>query len=168
MIVVCSLARLPSVVKEHGARHVVTLISDRDLVSRPEGVEADDHLWLRMDDIADEVEGMIPPDEKHVAELITFLKRWDRKKPLVVHCYAGISRSTAAAFISACVLAPNIAESELARRLRAASPTASPNSRLVALADAYLGRKGHMVRAISQIGPAYLSYEAEPFTLYLD
>jgi predicted protein tyrosine phosphatase len=168
MIVVCSLARLPETVKQHGARHVVTLVADSDLVLRPEGIEADDHLWLRMDDIADEIEGMIPPSEKHVVDLIEFLKRWNREKPLVVHCYAGISRSTAAAYIAACVLAPEIEEAELARRLRAASPTASPNPRLIALADKYLGRKGRMVRAIAQIGPAHLSYEAEPFMLYLD
>lgn len=168
MIVVCSLARLPETVKRHGARHVVTLVADGDLVFRPEGVEAEDHLWLRMDDIADDVEGMTPPSESHVADLIEFLKRWNREKPLVVHCYAGISRSTAAAFISACVLSPKADEIAIAKRLREASPTASPNPRLVALADRYLGRKGRMVRAIELIERGQPSYEAEPFTLHLD
>jgi predicted protein tyrosine phosphatase len=168
MIVVCSLARLPETVKQHGARHVVTLVADGDLVFRPEGVEAEDHLWLRMDDIADNIEGMTPPNEKHIEDLIEFLNRWDREKPLVVHCYAGISRSTAAAFIAACVLAPELKESELAQRLRAASPTASPNPRLIALADKRLGRNGRMVRAIEQIERGQPSYEAEPFALHLD
>jgi predicted protein tyrosine phosphatase len=168
MIVVCSLARLSETVKQHGARHVVTLLADRDKVFRPEGVEESDHLWLGMDDIANEIEGMTPPGEKHVDTLLEFLKRWDRKAPLVVHCFAGISRSSAAAFIAACAAEPKMDETEIARRIREASPTASPNPRLVALADKKLGRGGRMVKAIETIGRGEMAYEAEPFVLVLD
>jgi predicted protein tyrosine phosphatase len=168
MIVVCSLARLASVVRDHRARHVVSLLKDGDKVFRPEGVGADDHLWLSMDDIANEIEGMVPPGEQHVAKLIEFLPRWDRKSPLVVHCFAGISRSSAAAFIAACNAEPKMDEREIARRIRAASPTASPNPRLVALADRHLGRNGRMVKAIAEIGTGHLAYEAEPYLLKLD
>jgi predicted protein tyrosine phosphatase len=100
--------------------------------------------------------------------LVTFAKRWDRAQPLVVHCFAGISRSTAAAFISACALAPERDEEEIALRIRKASPTASPNPRLVALADSYLGRQGRMVRAVERIGTGLPAYEAEPFELRWD
>ena len=58
---------------------------------------------------------------------------------MVIHCFAGVSRSTAAAFIAACALAPKRDEFDVARALRAASPTATPNARLVALADRALG-----------------------------
>ena len=115
MIVVCSLARLSDVVREHRARHVVSLLKDGDKVFRPEGVGPRDHLWLSMDDIANDIEGMVPPGEQHVARLIEFLPRWDRKSPLVVHCFAGISRSSAAAFIAACHAEPKKDEAELAR-----------------------------------------------------
>jgi predicted protein tyrosine phosphatase len=168
MIVVCSLARLSNTVRDHRARHVVSLLKDGDKVFRPEGVGPRDHLWLSMDDIADEIDGMVPPGEQHVARLIEFLPRWDRRSPLVVHCFAGISRSSAAAFIAACHAEPNIDEGELARRIRAASPTASPNPRLVALADHYLGRNGRMVRAVTEIGRGHMAYEAEPFAFALD
>jgi len=168
MIVVCSLARLSDTVREHGARHVVSLLKDGDKVFRPEGVGPRDHLWLSMDDIADEIDGMTPPGEQHVARLIEFLPRWDRKSPLVVHCFAGISRSSAAAFIAACHAEPKKDEGELARRIRAASPTASPNPRLVALADRYLGRNGRMVQAVTEIGRGHMAYEAEPFAFALD
>jgi predicted protein tyrosine phosphatase len=168
MIVVCSLARLAETVKRHRARHVVSLLADRDKVFRPEGIEADDHLWLGMDDIAEMIEGMTPPGEKHIVRLVTFLDRWDRKSPLVTHCFAGISRSSAAAFIAACVAAPGRDEEEFARRIRAASPTASPNSRLVALADEYLGRKGRMVKAVAAIGRGQQAFEGVPFSITLD
>jgi predicted protein tyrosine phosphatase len=174
MIIVCSLARLQETVGKSRARHVVTLVRDEELIRRERealrsnGVKAEDHLWLEMDDIAEEMDGMIAPGEKHVEQLITFLKRWDRAQPMVVHCYAGISRSTAAAFVAACAITPHRDEAEIAARLRAASPTAYPNRRLVALADRYLKREGRMSAAIEKMGFGVGAYEAEPFGLDLD
>jgi predicted protein tyrosine phosphatase len=168
MILVCPFSRLHDIVAETGARHVITLIDASTSVARPNSIAIDDHLDLRMDDILEPIPGLIHPCEEHVDSLIRFLDRWDREKPLVVHCWAGISRSTAAAFVAACALAPGRDEAEIAQRLRAASPTASPNGRIVALADRRLGRKGRMVEALSQIGRGSLAYEAEPFRLTLD
>ena len=71
---------------------------------------------------------------------------------MVIHCYAGISRSTAAAFIASCALAPDHDEAEIAKRLRTASPSATPNSRLVAVADHLLCRDGRMIAAVAGIG----------------
>lgn len=168
MIRVCSLARLNETVEACRARHVITLVRDESRLFRPQGIEPDNHLWLQMDDIADPIEGMIAPNEGHVEQLVNFVHRWDKAQPLVVHCFAGISRSTAAAFIAACALAPKRDEAEIAMRLRAASPTATPNPRLVLLADDRLGRNGRMVRAVAQIGLGLAAYEADPFELSVD
>ena len=86
----------------------------------------------------------------------------------MVHCYAGISRSTAGAFVTACALNPQRDETTIARALRAASPTATPNRRIVALADQMLGRNGRMVTAIESIGPGMAAYASEPFRLDLE
>ena len=72
-----------------------------------------------------------------------------------------------AAFIAACALAPKRDEFTIARRLRAASPTATPNARLVALADAALGRNGRMNEAVAAIGRGEECFEGTPFTLEL-
>jgi predicted protein tyrosine phosphatase len=173
-IIVCPLSQLQKTLGQSGARHVVTLIRDDELIGRErEGLrvnvgDLDGHLWLEMDDIADEMEGLIAPDQAHVEKLAAFLAGWSRAAPLIVHCYAGISRSTAAAFISACIVSPQLSETEIARRLRLASPTARPNSRLIAIADAHLGRQGRMVRAVSEIGDGTGAYEGEPFAIRLD
>ena len=58
-------------------------------------------------------------------------------------------------------------EFAIARALRAASPTASPNAHLVALADDALGRGGRMNEAIAEIGRGQECSEGEPFTLEL-
>jgi len=174
MIIVCPLSRLQETVGKSRARHVVTLVRDEELIRREreglrgQGVKPEDHLWLEMDDIADEMDGMIAPSQQHIERLITFLDRWDRMLPMVVHCYAGISRSTAAAFVAACALSPARAEAEIAARLRRASPTAYPNRRLVALADRHLGRGGRMSAAIETMGFGIGAYEAAPFALDLE
>ena len=58
--------------------------------------------------------------------------------PLVVHCYAGISRSTASAFVAVCALNPHRDEFAIARQIRAASPIASPNRLIVEIGRAHV------------------------------
>src|ERR1041384_2815834 len=145
MIHGCSLARLHDTVRETGARHVVTWIKDISLVHRPATVLPQNHLLLDMDDITDHIEGYVAPAEEHVGDLLRFVQAWDRANPLVLHCYAGISRSTAGAFVTVCALNPRRGERQIARALRLASPTAYPNIRIVRLADRMLERNGRMV-----------------------
>jgi predicted protein tyrosine phosphatase len=167
MIHVCSLARLHATVEETGARRVVSLMRDVELVRRPPTIEDADHLRLRLDDISVPLEGYTIPAEEHIAELLTFVHSWNRAAPLVIHCYAGVSRSTAGAFVSACALNPRRAEAEIAQDIRRLSPTATPNARIVALADQMLGRDGRMVAAIEAIGRGVECYEGHPFRLDL-
>jgi predicted protein tyrosine phosphatase len=168
MIHVCSLARLHETVEDTGARHVVSLIDNDIRIERPAAIVEENHLWLRLHDISSPLDGYIMPDEEHVAELLSFVRRWDRRAPLVMHCYAGISRSTASAFASVCALNPQRDEDAIAQALRRASPTATPNIRIVSLADRLLGRDGRMVAAIETIGRGVMAAEANPFRLDLE
>lgn len=168
MIHVCSLARLHETVKGSGARHMVTLIGDDSRVVRPDCVPVDNHLMLRMHDIASPLEGYVSPSSDHVGVLIDFVQRWDRATPLVIHCFAGISRSTAAAFTTICALNPQRDEMDVAEKLRLASPTATPNRLIVELADQVLGRRGRMVAAIGLIGRGIDAYECTPFRLDIE
>jgi predicted protein tyrosine phosphatase len=167
IIHVCSLSRLHSTVKQTGARHVVTLLGVDDQIRRPSSVPADNHLFLRMHDISEPLDGHVAPDVAHVASLVDFVRNWDRAAPLVVHCWAGISRSTAAAFVSVCALRPERDEHEIAWAIRHASPTATPNIRIVKFADAMLRRDGRMVAAVESIGRGTLADEGVPFRLPL-
>jgi predicted protein tyrosine phosphatase len=168
MIHVCSLARLHATVVDTGARHVVSLLGDEAPIERPSVIVEENHLWLRMHDISAPLDGYILPDEEHVAGLISFVQRWNRRTPLVVHCYAGISRSTASAFTTVCALNPHRDESSIAQALRRASPTATPNIRIVSLADRLLGREGRMIAAIETIGRGEIAVEGNPFRLELE
>jgi predicted protein tyrosine phosphatase len=164
---VCSLARIASVVDETGASHLVTLITEGTEVPRPAAIAPDRHLFLAMHDIVEAMDGMVLPSERHVRDYLDFVETWERDQPMVVHCFAGISRSTAAAFIGACALNPKADEEELALEIRAASPTATPNARLVQIGDDILGRGGRMSRAIKRIGRGDFAYEGVPFALHI-
>lgn len=71
---------------------------------------------------------------------------------MLVHCWAGISRSMAAAYI---VLSDRFGagtERDVAQTIRARAPHAFPNPLLVQLADDILGRHGDMIAAAESIG----------------
>jgi len=168
MIHVCSLARLYSTVDETGARHIVTLLRLTDRVTRPSHIAAENHLILSVDDITAPMDGYTAPAEEHVARLIDFVSGWDRATPMVVHCYAGISRSTAGAYVAACALNPQRDEMQIAWDIRRASRTATPNARIVSIADRLLKRDGRMVQAVETIGPGQLAEEGVPFRLDIE
>lgn len=144
---------------------LVTLINGETLVETPRGIVPEKHLRLAMNDIIEPQPGLVHPNEEHVGELLNFARAWDRKQPMMIHCWAGISRSTAAAFITLCTLNPHSDERRIARALRRASPTATPNRRLVHLADAMLERQGRMLDALDLIGRGEMAFEADVFEL---
>jgi predicted protein tyrosine phosphatase len=164
---VCSLAMIGAKVEETGARRLITLISNGTHIDRPRAIAPQHHLYIAMSDIIEPQIGQIVPGKRHVRTLLEFIHDWNRAEPLLIHCYAGVSRSTAAAFITACALGPSRSEVEIARAIRAASPTATPNARLVALGDAILERDGRMIAAIGAIGRGEDCVEGVPFALEL-
>jgi len=168
MIHVCSLAALPNTVKTTGASHILTVMANVDQVQRPASVLEANHLKVSMDDITEQMDGFVAPCDAHIERVLNFVRGWDRSAPLVVHCYAGISRSTASAFAAACALNPHRDEMSIARQIRQASPTAFPNRLIVTLADKALGREGRMLRALDEMGPGTMTVEGRPFRVDLD
>lgn len=168
MIYVCSLAKVDASVRETGAERLLSLLAAGTDMTRPAAIAADNHLLLSLHDIAEARDGMTMPGREHVEALLDFARSWDRAKPLVVNCYAGISRSTASAYIIAAALAPERDEMELARTLRDLSPSATPNPKLIAIADELLGRDGRIVAAIASIGRGVDAYEGVPFMFKID
>ncbi len=168
MIHVCPLSKLDETVARTRAERLVSLLAVGTEMTRPASIAGENHLYLAMNDIAEAQGGMTLPGENHVRRLLDFTRRWDRARPLVVHCYAGISRSTAAAYIVAAALRPERDEDELAGTLRRLSPSATPNSRLIAVADTLLGRQGRMVEAVRRIGRGADAFEGTPFGLPLE
>ena len=164
---VCPLSRLSETVAETGASHLVTLATLGSAVARPAAIRAEHHLRVGFSDIVAPMEGHLPPGEAHVRAVLDFAAAWDRARPLVIHCYAGISRSTAAAYAVACALRPERDEAELAEELRRLAPSATPNRLFVEIADRLLGREGRMSAGVAAIGRGAEAFEGTPFRLAL-
>ena len=154
MIHVCSLAALPETVRLTKASHVLTVMANVEQVARPVSVLPANHLKVSMDDITEEMDGFVAPSEAHIDQVLNFVRGWDR--------------STASAFAAVCALNPERDEIEIARKIRAASPIASPNRRIVGLADRALGRNGRMLRALDEMGPGAMMVEGRPFVIELE
>ena len=165
MIIVCPLNKVQPLVDQYKVRHVVSLLAPETPHDTPRGVDGERHLKLYFHDIVQEMDGHRPPRPEDAMQLVGFLRTWNAEGPLLIHCWAGISRSTAAAFITLCMFRKQAEEAELARELRAASPSATPNRLIVSLADEVLAREGRMVTAVDGIGRGADAFEGKPFIL---
>lgn len=161
MIYVCSLEDVSDQAAALGPAHLVSLVEPEYQPPTPPGVTPDRHLRVMIHDISEPLPGHILPEAHHVSALLEFLDGWHEASPLLLHCFAGISRSMAAALIALCRPAAG-REHEAARRLRAAAPHARPNRRIVALADRLLRRGGRLSAALSVMGPAAIPETSTP------
>lgn len=163
-LTVCGLDEL----RGHGDREVTHVLSILD-PGWPDPAEefaayAGRHrrLTLRFHDVIGDLPGHEPPlpehveavlrlgadlDEEHGTEGTGGAEAGEALRHLLVHCHAGISRSTAALAI---LLARKLPGEEAAvfERIRAIRPQAWPNSRMVAFADHQLGSRGRLVAAL--------------------
>lgn len=162
---VCPLSQVETARTLHRPSHLISLLSPTDDKVWPAADADSEHLRLAFHDIAELREGFTPPDAALVAQLLDFAAGWDAGRPMLVHCWAGVSRSTAAAFVIACQRAPERSERGIAQALRAAAPYATPNALVVSLADAALGRAGRMSAAIVEIGRGADTFEGALFEL---
>jgi len=162
---VCSMPALPDLLVQIRATHLVTVVNEQLIPATPEGIPAANHLRLACNDIVEAQPGLVCPSADHIDALIAFARAWGRAGPMVVHCWAGISRSTAAAFIVQCALNPAVPERHIAGLLRKVSPSANPNQLMVRLGDAALGRQGRMIAAVASIGQGEPAMEGRPFAL---
>jgi predicted protein tyrosine phosphatase len=152
MILVTPLSAVEDTIRRYRPSHMVTLLSPEHMIETPAGIETARHLRLGVNDVSEVEAADMPPSEHHVAQLIAFAREWAADAPLLVHCWAGISRSTAAAYIVMCDRLGPGSETEIAQTLRLRAPHAYPNSLMVSLADRALGREGRMKHAINLIG----------------
>ena len=152
IILVTPLSAVEETVQRYRPSHAVTLLAPEHMIEPLEGLLPERHLRLGMHDVADEWTSECAPCADHVNSLIDFGRTWDATAPMLVHCWAGISRSMAAAYILLSDKLGAGSEVEIAKAMRARAPHAYPNPLLVKLADEALGRNGRMIAAVESIG----------------
>ncbi len=109
-------------------------------------------LELRFHDvIEDDVRGVLPPHEDHVAALLAFGRDLTGEPVLnthlLVHCHAGVSRSTASMALILAQAQPKVAADRIFAEVLRLRPQAWPNLRMVEMGDRLLGRHGDLIAA---------------------
>ena len=157
MIHVCGLTALPLLTQVVKPTHMVSLLGDDPFPDTPESVVPDGHLKIMMHDISEPQPGFVAPERPHMESLLAFAQGWQKAGPLVIHCYAGVSRSTAAALIVLCCYNQG-RERDAAMLLRQLAPHAYPNQRMIKLADDLLGLGGRLQEAVDTMpAPDFLA-----------
>jgi predicted protein tyrosine phosphatase len=162
-LVVCPLEAAPEQAARRRPAGVISLLSPEQAAPIMPGDST--RLCLGFHDISEPRPGLVLASGAHVDQLLAFAAAFAPAATLLIHCWMGISRSPAAAFILACARDPDRPEAEIAAALRRAAPFATPNAHLVRLADARLGRCGRMSAAISAIGRGCEASVGRPFEL---
>jgi predicted protein tyrosine phosphatase len=164
MIIVCPFHAVPRLVEGGDITHVMSLLGPDTPHLALDRLHPERHLRLTFHDIAEPLDGFTAPRREHVERILDFATNWQPPAGLLIHCWAGISRSTAAAFATMCALKPEHDEAEIAWDLRRMAPTASPNRLMVRHADEVLGRRGRMIAAVDAIGRGAEAFEGSVFT----
>jgi predicted protein tyrosine phosphatase len=108
-------------------------------------------LELRFYDVIEEHIGLAAPQEADVERLLAFgraLLPGHRRRPhLLVHCHAGVSRSTAATALLLAQADPDRPAAAIIAEVVRLRPIAWPNLRIIELGDRCLRRGGALVAA---------------------
>ena len=142
---------------------LVSIIQPEFQPERPQGLAPSSHLRIAVHDIVSHDPAGVLASSADVAALLSFIDGWDPEQgALMTHCYAGVSRSTAAALVAAYMKHGDAEACGIA--LRDAAPHAQPNRHIIALADAELGCNGDLKLAHRAMGPATRAVNSAPLT----
>lgn len=163
---VSSLGGLAGVAAALPSFDLLTLLSPASEAQDWRALAPRRHEKLSFHDIVVNTPGLVAPDHGIVQAILGFGRGADPQVPMLIHCWAGISRSSAAAYIIACDRNPGH-EDAIADELRRRAPSVTPNRLMVAIADDLLARGGRMTAAIARIGRGADAFEGAPYQLPL-
>ena len=166
-LTICGIDEIP----QHGPRAVTHVLSLLD-PQWPDLTGFQDYgthrrTTLRFHDVIDPAPGVTLPTRDHVAKILAFGEEMAAEtgvaatRHLLVHCHAGISRSTAAMISLLAQIDPDDDEDRLFERVRQIRPQAWPNSLMIGIADDILGRQGRLVAALRRHYGAQLRQRPE-------
>lgn len=148
-ITICGLSELC----EHGDRgfsHVVSILDpvwpDPDEFAR---WTAHRRFVWRFDDVVETGRGYVEPNRRHIEEILELGSELvgEPATQLLIHCHAGVSRSTATAVILMAQDNPG-REAEVFAELMRVRPRSWPNALMLRLADALLQRDGALLHEL--------------------
>lgn len=161
-LTVCGLDEL----ERHSSRGVTHVLSILD-PGWPEpatfsAFDACSRMTLHFDDAIEAGDKIVLPQLAHIEAILTFgreLRGYGGH--LLIHCHAGISRSTAAMAMILAQASPRESEDAIVERLMRIRPQAWPNLQMIAFADELLNRGGRLIAAVAKIYSQQLAARPE-------
>lgn len=141
--------------RARGVSHVISILdpgypAPPDLKAHP----GEARLELRFHDVIDEVAGMTAPTRAHIETLLAFgaglVRPPGAEAHLLIHCHAGVSRSTAASVLLFASARPEWRAPDIFGAVAEIRPVAWPNLRMIEIGDALLGRRGELLVALRE------------------
>ena len=165
-LTICGLDELPAHAGG-GVTHVLSIIDpEAPLPAALTRFEALRQHWaLRFHDISTPARDMTPPAQADVEQIIAVGRELARSASgghVLVHCHAGVSRSTAATAILLARESPG-REAEAFRTVARLRPGAWPNGRMIDLADALLARQGRLTAGLREMQEARMGGRPRSF-----
>jgi predicted protein tyrosine phosphatase len=135
-----------------GVSHVLSILDPEWPIPTAFGSFGEhERLELRFHDVVEAEPSIVAPQPEHVRELLAFGRDLTPGAHLLVHCHAGVSRSTASlSLILAQALPACPAKAIFAEVLRI-RPIAWPNLRIIELGDLLLQRDGTLTAALHEV-----------------
>jgi len=144
---VCSLAQMPDFVKKYQITHMITLMSEYEIKEDgfvfPKELNPDNWLHIDIRDTSNHTFRKAPKIY-HIQKIIEWANNLPEDANLLVHCYAGISRSTATALMIAVLKNGIDSIDDSFNWLIRHRPIAIPNILMIELADYALDANGKL------------------------
>jgi predicted protein tyrosine phosphatase len=161
-VTICGLEELAGHCSAPGVTHVLSILDPG--WPEPESIrnfELGRRLKLNFHDVIEAEPGWIAPERFDVELLLAFGRNLGGTAPgtgaepaethLLVHCHAGVSRSTAAAILLLAQHEPARSAQDVVGQVIRARPRAWPNLRMIEMGDELLGRDGEIVASVTAL-----------------
>ncbi len=131
-----------------------------------------ERIELRFDDVIEELPDKVAPARQHVSEILELgrglMNEAGSGAHLLVHCHAGISRSTAAMTLILAQACPDLSASEIVHEVLRIRSRAWPNLRIIEFGAALLGRGSDLIDAVSIAYRSQLQRRPELGQFFID
>jgi predicted protein tyrosine phosphatase len=149
-ISICGIEELPPF-ETRGVTHLLSVLDPDFPEPTSLGLLTPAHrLSLRFHDAIDPKPGEVLVERDHVRQVLDFGRDLPTEPGghLLVHCHAGISRSTAFTILMLAQALPDQSAAAIVADIARIRPRAWPNLRIAELGDELLGREGTLVAAV--------------------